>query len=156
MQKISWSSLYGKIDVSIFYQLEQTLGYELPNSLKVLYEAGDGPFAEDSGGRAPAYPLSHTRDSVDKNHGFALSFFTICQSEKDEDLLCTYLDFSARFPEGFVPVARDGGGELLLLRYKGRSVSVWHYCPSDRLGPSGPIIRVADDFEQFLQKIEFF
>lgn len=130
-------------------EVEQTLGIKLPEQYKAFLLKHNG------GGPRPSGFL-YRRDGEEAQAGLA-SWFLAIHNGPQENFLDYFQTFRHRIPRDTVPIARDPGGNLILLGLEGSlqgKVFFWDKESEPLDGsPTEPelLYWVADSFDDFLK-----
>lgn len=141
---IEWQSFFDPVE----QERVRTVFPQAPDEFTRLYAVGDAPFICDQDDKFPAYPIP----DIQGQYGGCTNMLGLRKDAADSAISFAQL-FTTEFSTEFAPIARDGGGELLLL--KSIDLSIWHFSPNGRLDPQIKKFRIADSFQHFLMKIEF-
>jgi hypothetical protein len=146
--------------------LEQRLGGSLPKSYRQFLEAfGGASFREtilfEPKGRLP--------DSVSPENRAMISVFYGGSADAPRDLVAALARYRDRMPEGFLPIASDGGGNQIAMAVGGEHDGAIYYWDHNREWdeedyveddlPVPPDLKwqnvtlIADTFDQFLERL---
>lgn len=92
-------------DESLVSSFERVIGFHLPNDYIEFLKSYNGGYPEPD-----AFYFSNCKD------GSSVDRFLSLGCEKHHDLLRYFNTYKDRIPAGFLPIAHDPGGNLILIR----------------------------------------
>ncbi|MHA3916767.1 SMI1/KNR4 family protein [Halovulum sp. GXIMD14793] len=144
---VQWQSYYEPVDLEF---IEAHYPY-LPDEMKELYRKGDSPHPIECEDGLVVYDIPDIAGEI----GSALNFLSLRDEEDIDSIVrsCNLLKEEVR-PK-FLPIARDGGSEMLLLKTSDPEfLSIWHYSPNFRLDQKTQLFKVSETFGDFLDFIK--
>ena len=145
---IKMNSIGNKIDIETIKLLESFIEYGLTKSYREFLLKYNGGEIEPN-----TFKLSEGENSLS-------SFFQINSKETDEDLVCNYKLYIDRTPLGYIPIADDHFGNLILLCLKGKNrekVYFWdhEFEVDDGENPNYEnMTLIANNFQEFLENLK--
>lgn len=104
------------IDEGIVSAFEKKLGMSLPDDYRKFLKTYNGGYPEPD-----AFHFLNSED------GSSIDRFLSLSVEKNHDLLKYYEQYKNRIPNGFLPIAHDPGGNLILIQIDKESASVYFW-----------------------------
>jgi len=137
----------GPIDVNLIDLLEERLSINLPCEYRdflTLYNGG--------------YPDPDGFLFKDGSDGSSVDFFFDIGTSAEKSIEGTVRRYKNRIPESFLPIARDPGGNLVLIKLYGAaagSIFFWdHEAESDSDHPSASNISlISNSFNEFIKNL---
>ncbi|MGP3591072.1 SMI1/KNR4 family protein [Vagococcus sp. WN89Y] len=96
--------------------LENQLRIKLPSDYREFLKKHNG-----------GYPQPDSFDFDDGNDGSSVDKFLEVGDSKNESIVEYYNDYKARIPKNFFPVAKDAGGNLILIEINDAGSGVYYW-----------------------------
>lgn len=148
MHMTKWESFFE----SIAPEIVSAKYPDWPISLRRIYSCGDAPAPALEDDQIAIYDIP----DVPGQFGSCLYFLKILDEESFDSVVRSSKLLPEDMAKIFIPIARDGGSEMLLLRNDGSgTLPVWHYSPNFRLSSKRTVFKIADNFDDFLEKVQY-
>lgn len=121
-------------------EIEKYIGYSLPHTYREFLKQANG-----------GHPEVDTFEDNDGEQWAVNNFFSISSQFVSNDLIWNYQHRWSDIPESFLPIARDGFGNLFLLDLRNGSDGVWIWAHDE---PDNKLSQLTTDFEEFVNKLQ--
>ena len=145
-RNLKWARTLPPVDDTVIEEVEEFLGIKFPNDYRECAKVCHG--GTPSPGEFVVYSLGLVK--------FASCLGYLCSLNKGDPqgILNTALMLEDVLPNGLVPFAGDGGGDLICFRYTEQSLppSIVYY--QHELSNDEAIVHLADTFTDFVNLLE--
>lgn len=151
--KLNWDSYWGSCDRSVVDTFERKIGRNFPELYKQLVSRYNGAF---SIGR-DSYRFFSNLTKSEEVYGLGILLAFGCSDSETDSMQWSWANRPEFFPEGLVPFARDGGGNLICFDYRKNPendnppIVVWHHEGRPRWGED--VSFVSNCFGDFLDSL---
>jgi SMI1-KNR4 cell-wall len=141
---------YPRISEKEILNTEEEIGKSLPDDYKA--------FLLESNGGQPELKKFPIQNNENDDAGILSWFLGICPGDY-HDLLTNVNRFSDRIPENLIPIARDPGGNLILMSLDGKdkgNVYFWAHeeeCDEGETPNYDNLYPVADSFKRLIESL---
>jgi len=127
--------------------LEEKLNLVLPKDYRAFLKENNGGYPEPDG-----------FDFMDGSDGSSVDKFLEVNNSKDESIIEYYLSYKKRIPEDFLPIAKDPGGNIILIKANSEDSQIyfWDHENEAEEGESpgmGNMHLIASSLQEFLDNL---
>jgi len=137
---------HGQIDPLLLQEFEMKIGHQLPTAYRNFLLETNGGIPENSIFEVPDYTSS------------SILFFGLGVDIPSNDLRYAVRVFADAISDGFLPIGRDPGGNLVLMDVKGgkeNKIVFWNHGSNDgELGGKFAEMFIASTFSDFIDSLQ--